>query len=225
MQRERITDRIKTAANDSKKDKKTGDHRELDGFEYNKSKAKVLKDVLHNINVSLGTLMAAMKQLSMLRGSDVTPDGKIGGRGFIMEFKEVKQGINESVGRLSDITDSLADELKNPGWGLKDSEVKKIKKDQEKVEEIEEEVEEMVDEEPQPEEEKLEQDSEETDEITLDEMAERESAISPEDVRDSVVLERYRELLGSDAKDKVASVLSRQVVANLLLSNESTSEK
>jgi hypothetical protein len=220
MSRERLTNRMKMAA-ESRKDKKTsakGDsRRELDGFEYDKSKAKVLKDVLHNVNVSLGTLMAAMKQLSMLRGSDVTPDGKIGGRGFIMEFKDVKQGINESVGTLSDITDSIADELKNPGWGLKDSEVKKLKKEQEKAEEIEEEVEEMAETEPEPE--------EETSEITLDEEIEKESTIGPDDVRDSGALDRYRDLLGSNAKDRVASVLSRQVVANLVLSKEPATEE
>lgn len=212
MSRERLTNKVKLAA-ESRKDKKTsakGDvRRELDGFEYDKSKAKILKDVLHNVNVSLGTLMAAMKQLSMLRGSDVTPDGKIGGRGFIMEFKDVKQGINESVGTLSDITDSIADELKNPGWGLKDSEVKKLKKEQEKAEEIEEEVEEMAESEPEPE--------EETSDITLDEEIEKESTIGPNDVRDSEALNRYRDLLGNNAKDRVASVLSRQVVANLVL--------
>lgn len=223
MSRERLTNRVKMAA-ESRKDKKTsakGDvHRELEGFDYDKAKAKILKDVLHNVNVSLGTLMAAMKQLSMLRGSDITPDGRIGGRGFIMEFREVKQGINESVGKLSDITDSIADELKNPGWGLKDSEVKRLKKEQEKVEEIEEEVEEMA--ESEPEESESEEDSSE---ITLDEEIEKESTIGPGDVRDSEALNRYRDLLGSGAKDRVASVLSKQVVANFLLPKESATEE
>lgn len=220
MSRERLTNRIKIAA-ESRKDKKGDSRRELDGFEYDKSKAKVLKDVLHNVNVSLGTLMAAMKQLSMLRGSDVTPDGKIGGRGFIMEFKDVKQGINESVGTLSDITDSIADELKNPGWGLKDSEVKKLKKEQEKAEEIEEEVEEMAETEPEPEDEP----EEETTDITLDEEVEKESTIGPDDVRDSGALDRYRDMLGNNAKDRIASVLSRQVIANLVLPENPATEE
>lgn len=217
MERERLTNRIKTAKTNPKKNSNKGEvRRELDGFKYNKSKARVLKDVLHNINVSLGTLMAAMKQLSMLRGSDVTPDGKIGGRGFIMEFREIKTGINESVDVLSNITDSIADELKNPGWGLKDSEVKKIKKEQEKVDEIEEEVEEMAEEEPEAEpEETLEKPAEgedveeEPEKVTLNE------EIDSDDVKESAVLKRYRDMLGSNGKDKIASVLSKRVMANL----------
>ena len=216
MERKRITNRLKLAVNDNKTEKKAlskGDlSREIEGFEYDKSKAKILKDVLHNINVSLGTLISAMKQLSMLRGSDVTPDGKIGGKGFVMLFKDIKRDINESVSALSDITDSLGDELKNPKWGLKDSEIKKIKKEQDKVEEIEEIVEDLSNDE---ESNKVEESKDE--DITLEDETKKESnAIEPNDVKDSKVLERYRDLLGSECKDKVASLLSKSIIANMV---------
>lgn len=220
MKRERLTDRIKTAANDKKPAKsktKSELGRDVAGFEYDKSKAKILKGVLHNINVSLGTLMSAMKQLSMLRGSDVTPDGKIGGRGFIMEFREMKQGINEAVGALSDVTDSLADELKNPGWGLKDFELKEVKEEQQEVEEIEDKVEDILEDDG----EESTEDSPESDydtapeeETSLEEESKEE--IGPDDVVDAT-LDRYRELLGNDAKDKVASVLGKRIAANIVL--------
>lgn len=206
--RERITDRIKIAAADNKKNKKEIG-RELDGFKYQKSKAKILKDVLHNINVSLGTLLAATKQLSMLRGSDVTPDGRIGGRGFIMEFREIKSIINDSVKNLSDVTDSIADELTNPKWGLKEKEIKKVEKEQEQVEDK---AEEIVEQKPEEDEE----------EKTLGEVATGESnkesteEISSDDVEDSPVLKKYKELLSSD-RDPTAKTLSKMIMANLSL--------
>ena len=56
MERQRLTDRLVTAASDDPKKKKReeGLHRELDGFEFDKSKAKILKDALHNIKCSFG---------------------------------------------------------------------------------------------------------------------------------------------------------------------------
>lgn len=226
MERERLTVRIKNAAaaKDRKEKKPTtkGDmHRDVEGFEYDKSKAKVLKGALHNINVSLGTLMSAMKQLSMLRGSDITPDGKLGGRGFIMEFREIKQGINKAVGTLSDITDSLADELKNPGWGLKDFELKEVKEEQEEVDEIEDKVEDIADEEPEESQEESDYDSQ-PEETSLEE--ESKTEIGPEDVVDAA-LDRYRELLGNNASDKVASVLGKRVLANMTLSKTNQGNK
>jgi hypothetical protein len=38
-----------------------------------------------------------MKDLSILRGSDITPDGMLGGRGFIMPFRDVKSKINTAI--------------------------------------------------------------------------------------------------------------------------------
>lgn len=202
--RDRLTERIKIAAETKKKKDNGNAVRELDGFKYQKAKAKVLKDVLHNINVSLGTLLAATKQLAMLRGSDVTPDGRIGGRGFIMEFKDIKSIINNAVKDLSDVTDSIADELTNPKWGLKEKEVKKVEKEQESVEEK---TEEIIDENKKdtPDEEKT------LGEVSSDSDLEKEST-----EEDSPVLEKYRSLLSSE-KDPTAKALSKTIMANLLL--------
>jgi len=142
--RERITAKVAAAEDKKKKPAKDeGSNRNLDGFDYNKSKAKILKNSLHNLNVALGTLIAAQKDLAILRGSDITPDGKIGGRGFIMEFREIKTIISDSVNSLSNVTDSIADELTNPNWGLKEKEVELVEKEQEIVEEKKEEAEDI----------------------------------------------------------------------------------
>jgi len=204
MKRQRLTDKI--AADQRKKDSEKGVRRNLDGFDYDKTKAKVLKRALHNINVSLGTLISAMKDLSMLRGSEVTPDGMLGGRGFIMPFKDIKNNLNEAVTNLSDVTDTLADELTNPKWGLSTKDVKKVKKEKEEIEEevelVEEEVKDDVDQETP---------KEEKEEVTED--------ISPEDVKDSSEidsLKRYKDLVEGNVKDRVAGILSKPIVANLL---------
>lgn len=211
--RVRMTEKV-AAAPKAKKDQQDNG-RQTDGFGYDKTHAKTLQKVLHNLNVSLGTQLAAMKDLAMLRGSDVTPDGKIGGRGFVMEFREMKSLLNESISNLSDITDSIGDELTNPKWGLSKNQVKKIEKDkddmQEEVEEVQEEV-------------KEESPEESLDDLRTnqpDTIEEKESKdIGPSDVKDSSYVEsvrKYKDMLEDpNKKDKVAATLRKSIQANLL---------
>ena len=217
MKRERLTTRLAAAADDKRKKKPTnGDLiRNTEGFEYDKSKANVLKRSLHNINVSVGTLISAMKDMSVLRGAEITPDGMLGGRGFIMNFRELKSTLNQAVNDLSNITDTLADELTNPKWGLSTAERTQVKKEKQQVEDEVEDTQAEIREEPA---EKDISDKEPAEE----EEKENDEAISPEDVKDSAEvqsLKRYRELLDGDTNDKVASVLSRNIMANLTREN------
>jgi hypothetical protein len=220
MARERLTNRMVTAASDPKKKKeKEEGARNLDGFEFDKSKAKILKESLHNMNVALGTLVSAMKELAILRGSDITPDGKIGGRGFIMEFKEIKSVLSRVIEDLSNVTDSIADELTNPKWGLKDKELKVVEKEKEDVEEEKEDVKENIaDKKIQPSDtQEIKRDNDEEGKI-FEEVIEDD--IKPGDVKDASFLDRYKELLGNNAKDKVASVLSKRILANISIKDK-----
>ena len=227
MKRERLTKRIaaempikkniRVAADKADADKKKREtknkgelSRNLDGFEYDSSKARVLKKALHNINVSLGTLISAMKDLAILRGSEVTPDGQIGGRGFIMNFKDIKSILNDSITQLSDVTDSLADELTNPKWGLSPNEKKKVKEEVEEVDEDIEEIEEIV---PGTTEEISDEDAPEPPNVE-----DTNQEVGQSDVIDSFevdALKRYGSIVEGDVNDRIASVLSKNIVANL----------
>jgi hypothetical protein len=212
-----MTEKVAAAPKAKKNEQDNG--RQTDGFEYDKSHAKTLQKVLHNLNVALGTQIAAMKDLAMLRGSDITPDGKLGGRGFVMEFKEMKSLLNESINNLSDITDSIGDELTNPKWGLSKTQVKKIEKEKDKVQDEVEEVQEEI---------KEEKAEESLDDLRMsqpsDNIEEKESQekkdIDPSDVKDSSYVEsvrKYKEMLEDpNKKDKVAAIIRRSIQANLL---------
>lgn len=133
----RITDRLASKQAASSR-------REIpEDFTYNKKKLKHLKHVLHNVNVALGTLVSAHNEFSRVKGPDISPDGLIGGLGYILPIKDIKETLNGCIRNLSDISDSLADELTNPHWDAEDdTEVKKLIKEKEEIEEqVEEEVE------------------------------------------------------------------------------------
>jgi len=105
-------------------------------FKYDKKKIKHLQKILHNVNVALGTLGSAMGEFSRVKGPAISPDGLIGGLGFIMPIKNVKEVLTTSIHTLSEVADSLADELSNPHWQAKDDkETKKVIKEKEEVEE------------------------------------------------------------------------------------------
>lgn len=136
--RKRLTERV-----DRAKQAAGGLRREIsDDFKYDKKKLKHLTFVLHNVNVSLGALASALNRLSKLRGPTISPDGLLGGLGYIMPIKDMKLNLHEAVQRLSDIQDSIADEMNNPRWDAsEDKEVREVLKEKEKVEEqVEEEI-------------------------------------------------------------------------------------
>jgi len=113
-----------------------------DDFKYDKKKLKHLKHVLHNTNVALGTLTSVLNEFSKIKGPDISPDGLLGGIGYIIPVKDIKQSVNSAVHSLSDVADCIADELTNPKWNAEeDKEVKElIKEKDEAIEKVEEEI-------------------------------------------------------------------------------------
>jgi len=130
-QRVRITNRL------SQSKVAAGSRREIPGdFKYNKKKLKHLKRILHNVSVAVGTLVSAVNEFSRIKGPDISPDGNLGGLGYILPIKDIKEVLNTSIRGLSDVSDSIADELTNPNWGAEDdSDVKKLIKEKEDIEE------------------------------------------------------------------------------------------
>jgi len=116
-----------------------------DDFKYNPKKLKHLKKILHNVTISLGTLTSSLYELSRLKGPEVSPDGLLGGVGYIIPLKDIKESLNGAVRGLSDVADCLADELTNPRWDVKDDkDVKKLIKEKEEVLEKVEEVDDSI---------------------------------------------------------------------------------
>jgi hypothetical protein len=119
------------------KEAAAGLRREIsEDFKYDKKKIKHLQRILHNVTVALGTLNSALNEFSRIKGPAISPDGLLGGLGYIMPIKNVKEVLTTSVHNLSDVADSLADELTNPHWQAEeDKETKELIKEKEKVEE------------------------------------------------------------------------------------------
>lgn len=115
----------------------SGVHRQIsDDFKYNKAKIKHLKHILHNVTVALGTLTSAHNEFSKIKGPDISPDGLLGGLGYIISIKDIKDALIGAIKNVGDIADCIADELTNPKWDVQDDKsVKKLIKEKKEVEE------------------------------------------------------------------------------------------
>lgn len=80
---------------------------------------KPLVKTLWALSVSLGHALTAHRQFSRLKSISFSPDGLVGGRGYVMGVKDVRQALHEATENISTICDALYDEVNAPHWKSK----------------------------------------------------------------------------------------------------------
>lgn len=143
-----------------------------------------LEGVLQPLMRAQRNLTRAFTLFVQMKTPRITPDGMIGGRGFVMPLKEVKDTIGATIEGLARVIDAIEDEItNNPVW-------KNLKrKHQEELEEHQTELEEELD----KEEAEVEEESDSF--ITLDHLREmEETGRMPEMTSDEAASEAARVL-------------------------------
>lgn len=99
--------------------------RELDHIEsyQDKTAVKYIVTMLNNLSEALGLMTGVQQVITGIKGHEISPDGKLGGKGYVMNVRKFKDIISETVNNLSDLTDTLSDELSNPRWELSDQDL------------------------------------------------------------------------------------------------------
>lgn len=77
---------------------------------------KPLVKTLWALSVSLGHLLTAHRQFSRLKSISFSPDGLVGGRGYVMSVKDIRNLLFEASDYISSICDTLYDEVNAPHW-------------------------------------------------------------------------------------------------------------
>ncbi len=83
---------------------------------FNPQSLKPMAKALWATSVSLGHALTAYRHLSRLKSVTVSPDGKLGGQGYIMDVKDARLKMHEACEALSAIADTLHDEIEAPHW-------------------------------------------------------------------------------------------------------------
>ena len=86
---------------------------------------KPLVKMLWASSVALGHALTAHRQFSRLKSVGFSPDGMVGGRGYVMPVKDIRQKLHEASEALSVICDTIHDEVNAPHWKPKLADLEK----------------------------------------------------------------------------------------------------
>ncbi len=102
----------------------------------NKKCSKDLARVLRATLIALGNAMSAYTVFAKIKSRDISPDGNLGGRGYIMEIKSIRRQYMNIVEALSAISDTIYDEMTADHWAIAQTQLVKDALDE--IEEIKE---------------------------------------------------------------------------------------
>lgn len=85
-------------------------------YPYDPNALKPLARTLWSASVSLGHALVAYKQFSRIKSGTISPDGMVGGAGYIQTIEEVRKKLYQACEILSSVSDTLDDEIRAPHW-------------------------------------------------------------------------------------------------------------
>jgi hypothetical protein len=107
----------------------------VEGFEWSPDALRNLSKILWEAQRSHSYAVAALRLFSKMPSSQFSPDGLLGGRGYIQSIKDMRSSVSSAVEVLSAFTDTVYDEVNADHWSAVDSGSEKIVEDSEKVKE------------------------------------------------------------------------------------------
>jgi len=83
---------------------------------FNPTKKKDLAKVLRSTTASMGHAMSAYSTFTKIKSADVSPDGNLGGKGYIQKIMDMRKQYMNVVEALSALSDTIYDEVSAPHW-------------------------------------------------------------------------------------------------------------
>lgn len=85
-------------------------------FEYNPKNLKPLSETLRAALLAMGHALSAHATFNRIKSAQVSPDGALGGKGYIQKIPDMRRQLMNVCEALSSVTDTLYDEIKAPHW-------------------------------------------------------------------------------------------------------------
>lgn len=85
-------------------------------FAFDPKKSRILARILRSTMMSLGHTMAAYSAFAKLKSADISPDGSLGGKGYIQNIKDMRRSYMNTIEALSAMADTFYDEIHAPHW-------------------------------------------------------------------------------------------------------------
>ena len=91
--------------------------REIVGdFEFQPKNLKPLASTLRSALSALGFAQSAYNQFTKIKSARISPDGNLGGKGYIQKIADMRRQMMNVSEALSSFTDTLYDEINAPHW-------------------------------------------------------------------------------------------------------------
>ncbi len=98
----------------------------VEDFEWSPDSLRNLAKILWSTQRAHSYAMAALRLFSKIPSSQISPDGLLGGRGYIQSIKDMRTGMSSAVEALSSFTDTLHDEVSAAHWKGSDAEQSQV---------------------------------------------------------------------------------------------------
>ena len=98
----------------------------VEGFKWTPDSLRELAKILWASQRAQSYAMAAFRLFSKIPSSKVSPDGLLGGRGYIQNIKDMRTSLAQAAEVLAAFTDTVDDEINAPHWKAADGEAEPI---------------------------------------------------------------------------------------------------
>lgn len=85
-------------------------------YEFNPRNLKPLAKTLRSALMALGHIQTARTTFTKIRSQTISPDGNLGGRGYVMPIKDIRKQLANCDEALSSVTDCIFDEMQAVHW-------------------------------------------------------------------------------------------------------------
>lgn len=109
-------------------------------FDFNPARLKPLAKCLRSALMALGHTQSAYHEFAKIKSAVISPDGNLGGKGYIQEIRAMRRQFMNCSEALSALTDTLYDEINAAHWAMENPSVDRQRDD---VKEIMDDVEEI----------------------------------------------------------------------------------
>lgn len=85
-------------------------------FYFDPKHIKPLTRALWSMTCSLGHLTSAHTIFNKIKAVNISPDGKMGGKGYIQEIREMRTALSDAMETISNTIDTFHDEIRAAHW-------------------------------------------------------------------------------------------------------------
>jgi len=85
-------------------------------FKFDAKNLEPVARTLRSALMALGHIQTARTTFTRIKGQSISPDGNIGGKGYVMGIKDIRKQLSNCDEALSSVTDTLHDELMAIHW-------------------------------------------------------------------------------------------------------------